>query len=279
MIQYRTIRNYLIRASLICTISTGNLAVLTAPATAQMTDPLEEPGKPRAVSPADDPAAVQVEDRVDIPSAPAEPEPEALSALEQRLIAEGLVNVRKLDPSIVVDLKYARPDNFMGTNVYGDFTRAYLRPEAAMKLARANEILRKRHPDLRILVGDALRPRSVQHKMWKLVAGTPMQPYVANPHSGSMHNFGAAVDVTLYNVTTAERLDMGTPLDYFGPLAQPRLEKKFLREGKLTESQIVNRLILRNAMMDAGWHILNIEWWHFIAFPKDYIRRNYTIVE
>jgi zinc D-Ala-D-Ala dipeptidase len=202
-----------------------------------------------------------------------------ISPLEQRLIQKGFINVRTLDQTIMVDLKYARTDNFMGTNVYGDFTQAYLRPEAARMLAKASEILRERHPELRILVADALRPRSIQHKMWKQVVDTEMQPYVANPHTGSMHNHGGAVDVTLYCVQAGELLDMGTPLDYFGPLAQPRLEAKFLKKGKLSEQQIKNRRILRSAMVEAGWRVLQIEWWHFDAFPIDYIRRNYSIVE
>ncbi len=202
-----------------------------------------------------------------------------ISVFEKQLIREGLIDVGLLDPTIMVDLKYAREDNFMGVNVYGDFTCAYLQSEAAWKLVRASEILRERYPHLRILVGDALRPRSVQYMMWKLVENTPMQPYVANPESGSMHNFGAAVDVTLFNVKTGKKLDMGTTFDYFGPLAQPRLEARFLQEGKLSKDQIENRLILRNAMVDAGWYPINIEWWHFNAFPRDYIRRNYSIIE
>ncbi len=210
-----------------------------------------------------------------------EPEKELMqiSDFEQRLIQEDLVNVHTLDPSLVVDLKYAKTDNFMGVNVYGDFTRAYLRLKPALKLVRANQILRENYPNLRILVADALRPRSVQHMMWNLVVGTPQQPYIANPNSGSMHNFGAAVDVTLYNVETKQQLDMGTPLDHFGPLAQPVLGTKFFKEGKLSEAQLKNRLILRKVMIDAGWYPLNIEWWHFNAFSRDYIRKNYSIIE
>ena len=115
--------------------------------------------------------------------------------------------------------------------------------------------------------------------MWRLVAGMPEQPYVANPKWGSMHNYGAAVDVTLFSIKTGRRVDMGTPLDYFGPLAQPLLEPAYLRQGKLRPAQIENRLMLRNAMLDAGWHMINIEWWHFNAFTKNYIRENYSFIE
>ncbi|GAB6058308.1 M15 family metallopeptidase [Desulfonatronum parangueonense] len=202
-----------------------------------------------------------------------------ISQFELKLINKGLVDVQKLDPSILVDLKYASEDNFMGANAYGDFTRAYLRPEAADKLVAASALLQKRHPELRILVGDALRPRSIQHRMWKLVVGTSQQNYVANPFTGSMHNYGAAVDVTLFNTQTGEELDMGTPMDHFGPLSQPRLEGYFLQEGELTEEQIANRHILRGVMVDAGWVPLEIEWWHYDAFAKDLVREKYTIIE
>jgi D-alanyl-D-alanine dipeptidase len=226
-------------------------------------------------------AISQDSDPIHNPFVVVEPEKELMqiSDFEQRLIQEGLVNVHTLDPSLMVDLKYAKTDNFMGVNVYGDFTRAYLRLKPALKLVRANQILRENYPNLRILVADALRPRSVQHMMWNRVVGTPQQPYIANPTSGSIHNFGAAVDVTLYNVETKQQLDMGTPLDHFGPLAQPVLETKFFKKGKLSEAQLKNRLILRKVMIDAGWYPLNIEWWHFDAFSRDYIRKNYSIIE
>jgi zinc D-Ala-D-Ala dipeptidase len=202
-----------------------------------------------------------------------------ISILEGRLIEEGLVDIQMLDPSIRVDLKYAKSHNFMGRNVYGKLTRAYLRPAAASKIVKASTVLQESHPELLLLVVDAVRPRSVQHKMWEIVVDTPMQRYIANPYRGSVHNYGAAVDVSLYNVETGKQLDMGTPVDYFGPLAHPNLEHEFLQEGKLTEEQIENRLILRNAMCDAGWIMLPIEWWHFNAFPLYYIRENYSIIE
>jgi len=206
----------------------------------------------------------RIDPLADLPDAELE-----ICELEQRVILEGLVNVCTLDPSIMVDIVFAGPENIIGENVYGDFAKAYLRPEAAWKLARASEILQTRHRHLRILVADALRPRSVQHTMWTILAGTPLQLYVANPFSGSMHNYGTAVDVTLYDMEAGQPLDMGTPMHYFGALSQPILENHYLRKGKLSERQIQNRLILRNA----------IEWWHFDAFTRDYVRRTYTIIE
>jgi D-alanyl-D-alanine dipeptidase len=203
---------------------------------------------------------------------------EADTTLERRLIAAGLVDVQQLDSTIVVELKYADTSNFMRRNVYGGLRRCYLRREAARKLVQASAFLRTHHPGVRLLVADGLRPRGVQRTMWEMVKGTPMQRYVADPRWGSMHNYGCAVDVTLVD-SAGERLDMGTPLDYFGPLAQPRLEQRYLRSGKLSAEQLANRRVLRGAMKAAGFHPIGIEWWHFNAFEKPYIREHFTIVE
>ena len=43
----------------------------------------------------------------------------------------GFVDIQSVDSSIVVDLKYASADNFMGFNMYGTLRHAYLRPEVA----------------------------------------------------------------------------------------------------------------------------------------------------
>ena len=206
------------------------------------------------------------------------------SPIEERLILQGLVNVQEIDTTIIVDLKYSGTDNFMGEDVYGDLQRCYLQPEVARMLMRAHHILKERHHRYRFIVYDGARPRSVQRKMWHLVKNTDLRKYVAHPHTGSNHNFGAAVDLSLAEITDPEQnryrlLDMGTPYDHFGPLAQPRHERKFLREGLLTGEQVRNRETLRRAMRDAGFRPLAIEWWHFNAFDSSTIRRRYRIIE
>jgi D-alanyl-D-alanine dipeptidase len=190
----------------------------------------------------------------------------------------GFADVQEIDPSIKVELKYACTNNFMCANVYGDFKRGYLRREAAEKLAKANRSLKQIHPDLTLLVVDALRPRHVQRKMRSILEKTPMKHYVADPRGGSMHNYGCAVDITIVDAQ-GNRLDMGTPMDHFGILSQPRHEARFLREGKLTSQQIANRRLLRTVMTTAGFRPIPIEWWHFEAFEKTFIRKAYTIVE
>lgn len=202
----------------------------------------------------------------------------ATCEFERRMIDAGLVNVKTVDPTLLVKLKYASPDNFMGEAVYGDLKECYLQKEAALKLRKAHEILKARHPNLRLLLGDGCRPRSIQRRMFSIVKGTPKQKYVANPAAGSMHNYGAAVDVTLADDTGA-RLDMGVPMDYFGILSHPGEEPRLLKEGRLTLEQVANRRLLREVMTRAGFQGLSIEWWHFNAFDRKSVIGKFKIVE
>ena len=71
---------------------------------------------------------------------------------------------------------------------------------------------------------------------------------------------------------------MGTPFDFFGDLAQPRYEAKYLESGELTLAQVENRRLLRTVMNHAGFTGILNEWWHFNAFPKEEIRERYEIV-
>jgi len=207
------------------------------------------------------------------PASPAE-----LSEMEKKFIAAGLVNIADVDDSLMVDLKYASPQNFLGADVYGGMKACYLQRDAALKLKNANDLLKCHNPKLRILLADGCRPRSVQRRMWAIVEGTPMQRYVANPSAGSLHNYGVAVDVTICD-ENGNRLDMGTPMDYFGALSHPREEVRFLKEGKLTKQQVAARRLLRNVMQRAGFQGLEIEWWHFNACDKKTASRTYQVID
>lgn len=214
---------------------------------------------------------------------------------------EKLVDIQSLDPTIKVKLMYATTNNFLSKNVYGNLTNCYLRLEAAIKLTNAQRILKQINPNLTLLVYDGLRPRRIQYMMWEIVKGTEKQQYVANPKGGSIHNYGCAVDLTIaYN--NGEPLDMGTPFDYFGVKAQPKFEEIFLNPeklsnsqldkktldlirkdlkecGPLTQLQLSNRILLRKVMLEAGFNPIANEWWHFEAFPREEVRKKYTIIE
>ena len=165
----------------------------------------------------------------------------------------------------------------MGQNIYGDFQSAYLHKIAAHRLKSALLNLQKHYPGYGFLIFDALRPLSAQKKLWDWVKGTPQQDYIADPSKRSLHNFGMAVDLTVFNSAGVE-LDMGTAFDSFQELAQPQLEERFLHEGLLTKNQISNRLILRHAMQEAGFLQLPHEWWHYNALPAEEIRAKFNLI-
>jgi D-alanyl-D-alanine dipeptidase len=201
-----------------------------------------------------------------------------VAALEAEMRAAGLVDVQGLDPSIRVDLKYSTTDNFMHAAVYGDLVHCYLQREVAELLVKAQGLLKQRRPELSLKVFDGARPRRVQELMWAIVKGTEQQKYVASPASGSMHNFGSAVDLTLTDRHGVD-LDMGTPYDFLGELAQPRYQERFLQEGRLTRDQVEHRELLRAVMVGAGFSPIPNEWWHFDAFSRSEVKVRYRILE
>lgn len=207
----------------------------------------------------------------------AAPEPDT-SELERTILQQGLVNILSIDPEIQTDVKYSTEDNFMGEDLYGDYAACYLQPVVAEMLAQAQQFVHVDHPNLDLLIFDCVRPRSVQYKMWELVKGTDKQNYVAPPGAGSMHNYGAAIDLGLVHRDSG-LVDMGTPYDFFGPAAQPRYEVEFVKTGKLSQQQLDNRRILRAAMLKAGFHGILSEWWHFNAFDREQVRKRFQPVE
>ena len=192
---------------------------------------------------------------------------------EAMLRSFGLVDVQELDPTIRVHLVYATADNFVGEVLYADLHKAFLLPQMAEKVARAQQQLRAERPDLSLMILDAARPLSIQRKMFHLVAGTPRNIYVSNPkHGPGLHNYGAAVDVTLVD-TLGRLLDMGTAFDHFGPEAHTDNEAQLVREGKISHEAFENRRLLRRVMKEAGLLPLRSEWWHFNLMPREQARR------
>lgn len=82
--------------------------------------------------------------------------------IDRRMREAGYVEVTDAVPDAVVDLMYARSDNFAGRVLYDSLRRAYLHPRAAEALARARRELERLAPGLRLMVKDAARPVSVR---------------------------------------------------------------------------------------------------------------------
>jgi len=198
--------------------------------------------------------------------------------IEDKFLAAGLVDIHAIDDSIAVDLVNSDPaKNFFRENYYQGLNRAFLRKRVALQLSAAQKHLKSNFPEYSILIMDAARPRSVSALMFNKMQGTKFEKYVANPQSGSMHNYGVAVDVSIVDVSGKE-IDMGFTPFFKNDLA---ISLGFVK-GKifgLSETQQKNRELLANIMKNAGFQPLSHEWWHFDGMPKDEARKTYQIIE
>ena len=170
-------------------------------------------------------------------------------------IEDKFVNIKTLSPEILLDMKYATADNFLGQVVY-DCAECYLRKATAQALVAAQKDFVARGYSLKLF--DCYRPLSVQKKMWKILPGTH---YVANPAKGSKHNRGAAVDLTLVEIATGKEVDMGTPFDTFSPKAHHSYTD-------LPKEVLVHRQLLREVLGKHNFKPIFSEWWHYEYRPE-----------
>jgi D-alanyl-D-alanine dipeptidase len=139
----------------------------------------------------------------------------ALISLNANAADPVLVDVRSVDPTITVDLRYAGRNNFLRHSLYPHGTHALARPEIASALAEAQSFLRRYQYGLKIW--DAYRPVAVQAMLWE---ASHNSDYVANPEigAGSLHSWGIAVDATLVDSRIRD-VRMPTDFDDFTPAA------------------------------------------------------------
>lgn len=207
-----------------------------------------------------------------------EPEiPQTDSATVRRLKALNLVDIHSVDSSILVDLKYTIADNFMKKVLYDTLKNAFLQEDVAIRLSKCQTYLKEKHPNYSLLIYDAVRPLEVQRDMWNSMDSIP--PYqrgkfVSNPARGSVHNYGAAVDITIVD-SIGTPLDMGAGYDDFRDIAFPSKEWHFLSTGKLTQQQVDNRKLLREVMKSQRFRNIPSEWWHFNAYSRDVTKSKY----
>ncbi|HHW47103.1 MAG TPA: D-alanyl-D-alanine dipeptidase [Clostridiaceae bacterium] len=162
---------------------------------------------------------------------------------------EGLVELIKLDDSFVIDIKYATTDNFTGKKIYSS-ARCFIHKNTAKKLIAANNEFKSL--GYRIKVFDAYRPYSAQQILWD---AAPDKSYIANPKKGSVHNKGAAVDITLVDEHGNE---LPMPSNY-----DEMTKRSHLNYKDCDEQLIKNRELLGSIMVKHGFKRISTEWWHF----------------
>lgn len=165
--------------------------------------------------------------------------------------AEPMVDLRQACPGVVIELRYATSRNITGKPIYPAGSRALLRKSVAERLNRAQAFLQNRGFGLK--VWDAYRPAAVQKLLWDAIRNPA---YVVEPSStGSLHNWGAAVDVTLVDFRGREA-KMPTDFDAFSEAA------RYDYKGKDPEIAF-NLSTLKRAMAEAGFRHIRDEWWHY----------------
>jgi D-alanyl-D-alanine dipeptidase len=163
-----------------------------------------------------------------------------------------LVELTTLDSTIHLDVRYATTRNFMGAAFYSA-PRAFLQRPAAEAVVRAAATLRKQ--GFGLLIHDAYRPWYVTRMFWD--ATPPAQHiFVANPRTGSRHNRGAAVDLSLYSLADGRPVTMVSTYDEFS-------NRAYADYPGGTALQRWHRAQLRRALEAEGFVVYTAEWWHF----------------
>jgi len=161
-----------------------------------------------------------------------------------------LVDLEEVIPGIALHIAYATEDNFTGVPIYTS-AKAFLCHPVAMALAAAQDSLKKTGLGFKIL--DAYRPYAGTLYFYKVYPDTT---FVASPRTGSIHNRGAAVDLTLIRLDTGEELEMPTLFDSFSDTASHAFME-------LPDNVLENRARLRGIMEAYGFHSYEAEWWHY----------------
>ena len=173
---------------------------------------------------------------------------EETSAYSSQKAAE-LVDIKEVNPHIIVDMRYATEDNFAKKKLY-DSNTCFLRKSTAVKLDTVQKELERMNLGLK--VWDCYRPLAVQWVFWAIL---PDERYVANPKMGSRHNRASAVDLTVVD-SQGKELQMPTGFDDFSLRAGHRYQD-------LPDEAIRNRELLKGLMEKAGFIPLPEEWWHY----------------
>lgn len=161
-----------------------------------------------------------------------------------------LVDLARFDPRLRFDIRYATPANFMGRVLY-PVAKAVAQRPVAEALARVQT--RAEAAGYGLLIFDAYRPWRITRDMWEQTPPEKRE-FVANPATGSRHNRGCSIDLSLHRggieVTMPSAYDDFTPAAYRSNTAAP------------AEAIAASRM-LEEWMVTEGFIPLANEWWHY----------------
>ena len=160
-----------------------------------------------------------------------------------------LVDLGKIK-NIYLDIRYATKNNFTKEIIYTS-PRAFARKPVYEALQKVQDSLA--HYNISLKIFDAYRPYAASLKFFEVYPDTN---FVANPRTGSRHNRGCAIDLTLAELSTGKELPMQTEFDDFTEKANPKYDL-------LPDTVKANRKILFDVMKHFGLNYHPSEWWHF----------------
>lgn len=163
---------------------------------------------------------------------------------------KALVEIQRLIPTIALDVRYATTNNFLGKVFYPQ-AKSFARLPVVRALQRVQAELSAQGLGLKMY--DGYRPYSVTVQFYE---SYPDSTYVASPWTGSKHNRGCALDLTLVKLKSGKELKMPTPYDTTEETSwadAPVKNKKALR----------NRELLKAVMTKHGFTVEPSEWWHY----------------
>ena len=173
-----------------------------------------------------------------------------------------LVDIRTINPSIIVDLRYATTHNFTKQKIYPSMI-CLVHKDIAQALDAIQKELTERQ--LGIKIWDGYRSLTAQKKLWSIC---PDANYVCPPEKGGRHTRGTAVDITLVDLKTKKELAMPTEFDNF-------TQKAWSNYTDLSDEVKKNRALLHTVMKKHGFEPIKTEWWHFDL--KGW--RNYPVID
>lgn len=237
-------------------------------------------------------AALGVEVAATAPAARGDAEPKA---------PEEFVALSDVDPTILHDIRYATPHNFVGEPVDGyRMPLCILTEDAANALAQAQQEFRRlgytlkvydcyrpqRAVDQFVAWGDDLSDQRMKDEFYPRVDKSRLieDGYIAE-RSG--HSRGSTVDLTLVKLPAAPQrpyvpgepltdcaapkeerfpdnsVDMGTGYDCFDTLSHTL-------DPRITGEQRDNRLLLKEVLESVGFVNYEYEWWHYTYQPETF---------
>lgn len=198
---------------------------------------------------------------VPTPTVPSIEQPQLPKSLDEVYAYAGLIELKQVDPSFVIDLKNATADNITGKVQY-EHDLCLVNIDAAKALMQAQKLAMA--DGYRIKIWDAYRPLSVQAAMNASLPDNKKH-FVPAPSNSSQHCRGIAVDITLVD-ENGDELDMPTEYCEFTEATYPNYKGA-------TETQTKNREYLKSIMAKAGFKVLSVEWWHYYLPPYENYER------